>query len=915
MKRLLPALMLLAACKSAPVPAPQAEEKKSTPAPAERALEAPKLRLPAGVKPTGYTLDVRVVPGEENLTGTIVAQLELSSATDILWLNARDITPTSASVTTGVAPIAAQTKVVGEHHLAIVLPNKIGPGSAQLTVSYQAILSRKDTAGFFQLKEGDESYAYTHFEPLDARRAFPCFDEPGFKVPWQVTMHVKKEHVALSNTPVLSETDEPNGMKAVIFATTRPLPSYLISMAAGPFELADAGKWGQNKTPIRIVVPKGKLGEAKWAVESSGQILEVLEKYFGMPYPYEKLDQISLQTNTGAMENPGLITYGHQLILSKPEQDTPGRQRGFAGVCAHEMAHLWFGDLVTMAWWDDLWLNEAFATWMTLKVIQEWRPKWDADVGQVTRRSGALSNDGLVNARKIRQPIVTNDDIQNAFDGITYGKGASVISMFEQYVGAELFQKGVRRYLAEHAHKNATAADFLSAISKEAGKDVAAPWGTFLDQPGAPRISMKLSCEKGKPPALELSQRRHLPVGSKGDTKQLWQVPVCVRWSQGGKEGKSCTLFSSETAQLPLEGAKACPDWVLPNDGMLGYYRSSLEGTSDAVTGPAGRVDVLALLEKAGKKLSVPERVGVMGDLSALVGSGDVDVAQALSVIPAALKEDNRHVLSAALNLGWSIPEDMLPDALRPKLADFLKSTFGPRAQKLGVDVAAKDDEDVRLLRPGMFVMVARDGKDAALRTKSVQLAKAWLADRKAIHPDMIDPVLSVAADTGDVALHDALLAAAKTEKDRADRNRMLGALASYRSAEVVKGHLPVVLGTDFDTRDAMRLLWGASQSYLTRDTAVEFLKSNWDGLIAKLPKESGASLVWVAAGGCDAAKRDDARAYFDGRSTKYMGGPRNFAIAMEAMDLCIAWRERQRASAVAFLEKWKPGAALAPKR
>jgi cytosol alanyl aminopeptidase len=890
-------VLSLVSCKTAPEPAPAAEKSTPVPVASAPALVAPKLRLPAGVRPTHHRLDLRVVPGEETFTGKISIDVELLSSTGTIWLNARDLTPLKATVTTSSVPFAVQAKVVGEHHLALVLPNNIGPGTATVEVEYRGILSKKDTAGLFQLKEGDESYAYTHFEPLDARRAFPCFDEPQFKVPWQVTMHVKKDHTALSNTPELSSKDEANGMKAVTFATTRPLPSYLIAMAAGPFELVDAGKWGANKTPVRIIAPKGKAAEAKWAVESSGPILEQLEKYFGTPYPYEKLDQISLQTNTGAMENPGLVTYGHQLILAKPDQDTPGRQRGFASVCAHELAHQWFGDLVTMAWWDDLWLNEAFATWMTLKTLQEWRPRWDSDVGQITRRSGALFSDGLVNARKVRQPIVTNDDIGNAFDGITYGKGASVISMFEAWVGAEAFQKGVRRYLSDFAHKNATASDFLAAISREAGKDVATPFNSFLEQAGAPRVAMELKCEKGATPTLQLSQRRHLPVGSKGDAKQTWQLPVCVRWSAGGKDGRACTLLSSETAQLPLEGAKACPDWVLPNDGMLGYYRSSLAGTTDPVK----------LLEKAGKKLSVAERVGVMGDLGALVGSGDLDLSVALGAIPSALKEDNRHVLSQALNLGWSIPEEMLPEALRPRLAEFQRVTFLARAKKLGLEVGAKDDEDTRLLRPAMISMVARDGKDPQLRLKSVTLAKAWLNDRKAIHPDMIDTVLGVAADTGDKALQAQLLAAAKVEKDRADRNRMLGALAVFRDPEVVTAQLPIVLGDDFDTRDAMRLLWGASSSYRTRDLAVDFVKANWDALIGKLPKESGASLVWVAAGGCDEKRRDDARAWFDGRSTKYMGGPRNFAIAMEAMELCMAWRERQRTVAVQFLEKWKP--------
>ncbi len=889
--------LTLVACQSAPQPKPD-EPAKPEPAPApvapEPKLEAPGVKLPAGARPLAQAIDVRVVPGEETFSGTVTIDVEVTEPLEVLWLNATELQPLTATI--GGAP--AKAKVVGDHHLALVPAAPLQPGKTQVKVQYAALLSRKNIGGLFQLREGDESYAYTHMEPLDARRAFPCFDEPGFKIPWSITLRHKPAHLAFSNQPIASSALEA-GLQVTVFKPTLKLPSYLVAMAVGPFDVLDGGKWGKNQVPLKLITPKGKGPDARYAVEVTGPILEQLEAYFGIPYPYEKLDSISLPVNAGAMENPGLVTYGHQLMLSRVAEDTPGRQRGYASVCAHELAHQWFGDLVTMAYWDDLWLNEAFATWMTTKVIAAWKPKWDADVSAAQRRSQALGADGLQNARQVRQPIVTNDDIVNAFDGITYGKGASVISMFESWVTPVAFQRGVKRYLEQHAHGNATASDFLAAISAEAGKDVSAPFATFLDQPGAPRVAMELVCQKGpKPqPVLKLSQRRHLPVGSKADAAKTWSVPVCVRFSVKGKQERACTLLTGATGELPLTGAKACPDWVLPNDQMQGHYRASLTGAAD----------LPSLLTKARKELSVAERVGVLGDMSALIGSGDLDLSAALTTVPLIAGEDNRHLVNAAMGFAWTLNDVVVPDALRPKAEAFIRHHFAARAKKLGLHVKPEEDEDTRLLRPGLLSLVAREGKEPALRKQALELAAMWLADRKSVHGDLIDTVLSIAADTGDPAMHGALLDAVKVEKDRADRNRMLSALSAFREAPLVKAQLPLALGADVDPREAMRLVWGAAGDFRTRDLAVEFVEKNWDALIARLPRDSGAGLVFVASGYCDERPRDDARAFFDGRSTKYMGGPRNFAIAFEGIDLCMAYRARQRPGVTAFLEKWKP--------
>jgi alanyl aminopeptidase len=412
-------------------------------------------------------------------------------------------------------------------------------------------------------------------------------------------------------------------------------------------------------------------------------------------------------------------------------------------------------------------------------------------------------------------------------------------------------------------------------------------------------VSLELLCKKGETPTLELNQRRQLPVGSKGDANLTWQLPLCVRYSVAGKETRTCTLLTKVLASIPLE-AKACPDWVMPNDGMRGYYRSSMRGTSD----------LPGLLKKADKKLSVAERVGLLDDVNAAVDSGDVEVSTALSAIPLALKGDERHLLDEAQGIAARLEGDLLPEALRPKYEAFVRDTFGARALKLGLTVGKKDNEDLRLSRPWLVRMVAVEGKEPTLRAKSLTMAKSWLKDRKSVHADLVSSVLSTAADSGDAEFHDALIAAVKTEKDRADRGRILNALSGFRDPALVKSQLALALDKDLDAREGMQVLWGASWDYRTRPIALEFLKDNWDALVARMPEDSASSLVWMGGSACDEKTRDEVKKYFDGRSTKFLGGQREFDQAMEGVDLCIAWRAKHRASAERFLTAWEPAVA-----
>src|SRR6266576_1064716 len=371
----------------------------------------PSLRLGNEVHPSAYSAELMVVPERSNFTGQITIDLVLAQRASFFWLHGHGLMVTNAYLEQQGRQIPAQPVIGGEEFLGFELQQPASAGKAKLFVSYSGSMSDKDFSGLFRRQEDGQWYSATQMEPTWARRVFPCFDEPAFKLPWRLGLHVKQEHTALANAPVVSETDEPGGMKCVRFAKTLALPSYLVAVVVGPFETMDLGRVGRKKTPIRIFTPKGRTNEATFAAGAIPELLHRLEDYYDMPYPYEKLDHVAIPQFPLGMENAGLILYGDTFLLAPQNRETIWWKRGCADGVTHEMAHQWFGDLVTTAWWDDIWLNEAFASWMEGKIIDDWKPEWTHRTSFVDARARALGEDVLMTARKIRQPIVSNDDI------------------------------------------------------------------------------------------------------------------------------------------------------------------------------------------------------------------------------------------------------------------------------------------------------------------------------------------------------------------------------------------------------------------------------------------------------------------------------------------------------------------------
>jgi alanyl aminopeptidase len=428
----------------------------------------------------------------------------------------------------------------------------------------------------------------TQMEAISARYAFPSFDEPRFKTPFEVTLTVPKEEVAVANTQPIKETASGNGQwKTISFAKTKPLPTYLVAVAVGPWDVVDGPTIAANSvrkqpTALRGIAPRGAGAQLKWVLQQTPPIIAYYENYTQQPYPFDKLDLLGAPDfSAGAMENAGLIVFRDALLRIDANSTASAYRTGF-NVNAHEIAHQWFGDLVTVPWWNDIWLNEAFATWAQGKATVDLKPDFQGDLSRLEGTLGAMRSDSLLSARKIRQPILSNDDIQTAFDGITYQKGAAVLRMFEEWLGETNYRQAMRNYLRAHALGSGSSDDLIASIAAASGRgeSLEAAMRSFLDQPGIPFLHTKLRCKDGKA-TLAVSQSRYLPFGVVSSDHLQWKLPVCVRFDRGGKRSKQCFLLDQPAQDFAVDGG--CADAYLPNADAVGYYRFAMEETDFAV--------------------------------------------------------------------------------------------------------------------------------------------------------------------------------------------------------------------------------------------------------------------------------------------------------------------------------------------
>jgi alanyl aminopeptidase len=873
----------------APAPPPPvaprlaAPEPSALPATARRAetqaapsAHEPPLRLPRSFVPTGYDVHLALEPGKPTFAGTATITGDAKETSPVIWLHGRHLTVTRASAV-GATPATLAVTLRGDDLLEVRADPPLPSGSWQLAFDYTGEIDRINTTGVFEESIAGTPYVYSQFEATYARRAFPCIDEPDLKVPWRLVLDIPEKLVAASNTPVAQETALGDGKKRIEFVRTKPLPSYLVAFAVGPFDIADGGKT-RSGVPVRVLTPKGRAGEAAYAAKTAARALDALEDWFAMPFPFEKMDLVvvPLTVGFGAMENAGMVTYSEHNVLLDPARASWQRKQRVTRVIAHELSHQWFGDLVTMAWWDDLWLNEGFANWMETKIVAKLEPAWRTELHVIDEHQTALAADSLVSARSVRQRVDTANDIVAAFDGITYSKGASLLAMFEHYVGADVFQHGVREYLSARAYGNATTADFVAAIGAAAGQDLGAAFSSFLDQPGAPELDVRLACADGRP-RIELAQHRYVSHGSpEPPPGQPWIVPVCVAFERAGKRAEACTLLDQARGEIAL-ATKTCPRWVMPNVGDRGYYR--------ARTSPA---QLTALRDEAWPLLGWPERRDVFFEARAAVYDAALPLQLALSLVPRMLAGGDRFTIDDAVGLPSGLAF-YAPDELRGKYEAVMRAMFGPGATRLGLLPKDGDDYDAEVVRGTLVRAAVWYGREPELVQQAVELAARW---RDLPHA-MRGPLLDIAADAS-AELYERLLHDVRSEADRARRDDIWHALSTVRAPERLDKALPLLLDPAVDAREAIALLTAASTE-ATRALVERFAREHLDALLARLPRDEvtggAAELASAFTSACDGKRRDELADYVTKHFAPYPGGDRVVKQAIERMDHCIASR------------------------
>ncbi|WP_254460655.1 M1 family metallopeptidase [Xanthomonas sacchari] len=860
----------------------------------------PTGRLPGWAVPEHYALDLKIDPERSGFDGTATVRVRLQRASDHLWLHGKELQVSKATVRTaeGASFPVRYTQADAQAGVArIAFGRTLQPQELTLTIAYTAPFNQQ-LQGLYQVKAQGRAYALTQMEPISARYAFPGFDEPALKTPFALRLTVPEGEQALANTRAVSTEPAGKGWKTVRFAETVPLPTYLVAYAVGPWDVVDgpalpATPQRPQSIPLCGVAAHGQGPRIQRALQQTPAIIAALEDYYDFGYPFDKLDLVAAPDfSAGAMENPGLVTFRDWLLLLDDASPRHNVEGSF-NVTAHELAHQWTGDTVTMAWWDDLWLNEAFATWMQQKITMRLRPQYRADLDRIRAAQDAMDNDSLVSARKIRQPITGNGDIETAFDSITYRKGAAVLGMFEQFVGEDTFRRGMRTYIRAHRFGNATADDLVDAIASAAGKgeDFKAAFRSFLDQPGVPSLQARLQPEAGAA-VLQLHQQRFLPLGSRGNAAQTWGVPVCVKYGTRQGVRRACQMLSASDGRLALAGADA-DSWVMPNAGGTGYYRFSLPKPQ------------LAALGRHLDALDDAEKLAYADAIDSAFRTGEADTAEVIAAMQQ-LAPAKATAVATALNerIGWIWRVLARDDAQRAMLRQATEAAFGARLQALGDQRRAGDSDDDVALRSSLAELLGVTMGVPAVRQALLAQGDAVLAGKDgalafaAANPDLLGAALTVAVQERGAPAVEALIAALRRHGEPAQRNAMIAALGAVRDPQQLQKVRDFALTDAIKVGEMNRLLMGAHAEPATHASMWPWYTAHFDRIVARSGSFDGGRLPALgASGGCDPAEADRLEAFFTPRLQALSGADRGLAQTAETIRLCSALKARQSAA------------------
>lgn len=842
--------------------------------------EADPYRLNPAVQPLKQQLEMTIDPNQADYVGSTHFVLDVREAVDAVVLHAQDITILGAKFGRKGEVKAAQFEQHEHSLLHISTGSLIEPGKYHLRIDFEDNFNT-DSVSMYRVEENDRYHIITQLEASEAREAFPCFDEPAYKFPWQLTLTVPSDMMAISNTPIES-TVEHDTMKTVVFSETAPIPSYLIAIAVGEFEAVDIP--GMS-IPGRVVTTPGKSKLTKLAVESTPKLVAGLENYFDSTYPYQKLDLIATpEFWYGAMENPGAIVYIDRALLIDMENADPTRYRSIVGTNAHELAHQWFGDVVTMEWWVDLWLNESFASWMGDKIAAEAYPQLDIEKSRMSSMFRTMNQDAGPSARPIRAPRKATDNFLNDI-GPAYSKGRVVINMFEKAIGEENFRAGILEYMSRHQWGNASAIDFADAIGTNADWDVAKAFASFIQQPGIPLITVEILDDK----RLSVSQQRFSNAGIELPELQ-WTIPVAIKYSADGEIRTQTLILDSPSATVELQH-HGDVDWIYPNAEQGGYFRWKV---------PAEMLQ--PLVDNAQQLLTPMERMGLVSNLTATLYAGELAANEYLAALASFSAERDPYVLDIVVDQLAIIEDALVSDEHKSDYAAFVGNLLGPAIDSLGLDPVIGESNAATTIRPYMLHRLVRDARDEAIIEEFAKRGAAYLAGDLDLHASLISTALLATAINGGMDTYVEFKNRFENAMESDTRSRFLTALSYFDTPEVLVDLQAYSISDAVRPSEMLSVRSLLLSQPKNRDPVLDYALANYETFKARLPGNGLAGLPAVASG-CSLQSTERAKEFFSNPDHQVPGTLRVLDKVVASAQTCATLRARELQNAAKYFE------------
>jgi puromycin-sensitive aminopeptidase len=840
-------------------------------------------RLPDTVQPSHYTLHITILPEEKQFWGQVGIQVQVLKTVNIIILHALELEIQNAEIETDEQCLEAQIiQDSSSETITLLFSKKIKPGPSLLSLHFSGKLNRQ-LRGLYKVQVNGETFAFTQFEPTDARRMFPCFDEPALKARFRLSVTLPSHLMALSNMPPVQEKSQGN-TKTIHFDETPVMSTYLLALAVARLESKEV-QIGQTRVAIWVL--PGQLGLGQFALKVTSAVLPLLNDYFGLPYPYPKLDLVSVPDFAmGAMENWGAIFFRDSRLLLDETLSSTSTQRAVANVITHEIVHQWFGNLVTMVWWDDLWLNESFATWLACKIVDQWRPEWNSWAEFQEEKEIPLEIDALESTRPIRAEAASAAQIEEMFDPLSYEKGAACLRMLEQFLGEIRFKEGIRQYIGKYQFKNATQDNLWAELEAASDQPVMTMAKDWFTQPGFPLVTVQSLDPDHR--NLVLKQQRFRSTPSDASTT-LWSIPFILKYKdQSGFHLHQLILKDFSTSLLLPGQGKV--DWIYLNAGERGFLRTAYDPDLQK-----------SLYSVAVETLDPGEKIGFLNHLWALLLSGNFLAADFLEALLHFKGDQTRVLVETIVAHLETLSDQIILSTDQPKFARLLQELFLPLWKELGWDPKPGEDDETRLTRAAVLWALGALAEDEDVLPEMPRRLTLYWVRPASLDPTLATPLIRLCARTDLGALFDKYIQNFKSAATPEDRDRYLRAAADFKKPDLAKKLL------EFSLSDAIRAqdVWKPIRYLLANPTvqaeAWYFVKTNWQALRQKGGSVGAQRIIQGTRNLWRPDWREEVRAFFQNPTNKVLAAERTLAQTLELMEIGIRFKARQQAA----LSQW----------